>query len=299
MIFLLLKNRYFTTTLLLLLGLVFLSKSRQISTTEEEVSLRAGEVSQLSLQPFYQLESFMKSFRQLTHVNQILEENRQLVMENQILSADIEAAQRRTNEFERTLVALKQPPWLEQSQLGQITGKDFSNLSQVWRISVGEEEGAFIDAPVIGIYQGQVGLAGKIIETSKKSSLMLPLTARNFYVSGTLSKSQLTGLTEGKGENSSLINLLYISKDFEEELALGDELVSSGVSEIYPSGIPIGQIHQFEKDPFSATLDIEIRSYIDLNKIRYVYVLKKREIDLPLFPTEEEEKEGEERDKRE
>jgi len=53
---------------------------------------------------------------------------------------------------------------------------------------------------------------------------------------------------------------------------IGDTIISSGNSAIFPIGITIGKVISFQKIPGGNFYKIKIRFFEDLNRLHYVYV---------------------------
>lgn len=64
--------------------------------------------------------------------------------------------------------------------------------------------------------------------------------------------------------------------DKTSKVEVGDIVVTSGLSEIFPSGIIIGKILKIENDEYGLSKKAFIESQIDLNNIRFVSVLSRK-----------------------
>jgi len=84
------------------------------------------------------------------------------------------------------------------------------------------------------------------------------------YVYGLISgynKAKNTFIVEGISENT--------------EIESGADVVTTGMGDIFPSGILIGTVDTFTKDNFDLTKMLEVKSSVDFGKINYVTVLKR------------------------
>ena len=62
-------------------------------------------------------------------------------------------------------------------------------------------------------------------------------------------------------------------------VAVGDTIVTGGMSDYFPYGIPIGTILNFEKPKLEGYYDIEIELFSNLTLKEFVYVVKNKKID--------------------
>ena len=62
----------------------------------------------------------------------------------------------------------------------------------------------------------------------------------------------------------------YINRD--DDVKIGDEVISSSLSLVYPKGLPIGTISSVEKSYFALFQNITIKPSVDFSKIRFVFV---------------------------
>ncbi len=82
------------------------------------------------------------------------------------------------------------------------------------------------------------GIAGKVIRVTKDYSLALSMLNLNFKLSAKDSRTGNVGMYEWEGGNSRFGYIKYIPQ--EVELRIGDTIVTSGYSSVFPEGIIIG-----------------------------------------------------------
>jgi len=121
------------------------------------------------------------------------------------------------------------------------------------------------------------GLVGYITNVSKNNSkvklisnessldkISVKVKTKDKYVYGLISgydKTKNTFTVEGISENT--------------EIEKGAAVVTTGMGDIFPSGILIGTVDDFTKDNFDLTKMLEVKSSVDFGKINYVTVLKR------------------------
>ena len=87
------------------------------------------------------------------------------------------------------------------------------------------------------------GLAGKISDVSHSFSHILLLTDINFSVAARLEESRKEGVISGTGSRKALLK--YIP--YEDEVKVGDIVITSGLDQLFPPGIPVGFISKIDK----------------------------------------------------
>ena len=72
-------------------------------------------------------------------------------------------------------------------------------------------------------------------------------------------------------------NNLFISGiDNKENIKVGDLVTTSGLSDIFPSGIDIGYIEKIENDKFGISKKAYLKPKSNLDNLRFVLVLKRK-----------------------
>ena len=79
------------------------------------------------------------------------------------------------------------------------------------------------------------------------------------------------GVSEGTGHTT--LKLKYILKN--EELAIGDKLVTSGKDGIYPKGFPAGIVITVNRNKSGIFADIDVMPFINFKRLDEVLIIKK------------------------
>ena len=127
-----------------------------------------------------------------------------------------------------------------------------------------------------GIEEDQVvvandGVIGRIISTSYKTSKVKLITSDKNYVS--VAVNNCNKLLNGD-KNELVIKGINKSDD----IKVGDVVLTSGLSNIYPKGLIIGTVDEIKSDGTYTGYIAKIKISTDINNIRFVAVLKRREI---------------------
>ncbi len=89
------------------------------------------------------------------------------------------------------------------------------------------------------------GVLGQVLRVSDSQSELLLLTDRASGVGGMIARTQETGVL--KGAQNGLCQLVYLSD--KSIVQIGDEVVTSGLSDYFPKGLPLGKVLSITDDP--------------------------------------------------
>lgn len=123
------------------------------------------------------------------------------------------------------------------------------------------------------------GIVGVITQVSESYSLGFSVLNKRWGASAKLQKSGTFGPLSWDGKDSRYANLTGIP--FHVELAVGDTVVTSSYSSVFPEGIMIGTVHSLEKPPGENYYQISVKLAANFRALSYVDVidnLKKAEI---------------------
>lgn len=119
------------------------------------------------------------------------------------------------------------------------------------------------------------GLIGKVISTTKKTSIVELLSNDNYKnkISIKIETEDITvyGLLTLYNSQKNLYHIEGISE--KTEIKAGNLIKTTGFSEIYPGGIVVGTVSKITTDNFDLTKIIEATPSVNFNGISYVTVL--------------------------
>ncbi len=210
--------------------------------------------------PFQYLKNFFSEIFNLKEENRKLKEQLyQIILQQKSYYELIEE-----NKRLKGLLNLKEKK-KEVVSIAKVTRIGTNKLLKTFWIDKGYDHGIKTGMPVITLH----GLAGKVIFTSSKFSEVLSLTDPNFSVSVRVERTRLEGIVSGTGTN--LCVLKYIP--LEEDIAVGDILITSGVDGIFPEGIKVGVVRKVERKK-GFFQNIEVIPYQSDSKIEEVALIK-------------------------
>jgi len=142
------------------------------------------------------------------------------------------------------------------------------NYSSIFSIiiNVGSSDKIFKNQAVLDMN----GLVGKTISVGKNGSKVQLITDKNFAVSVKIGKDMF--LSTFKPMHGKLGYLEGVLKSL--ELHKEDIIYTSGVSEIYPSDLPVAKIISFKNNPDKLYQDVIVEILADIENLNYVFVIQ-------------------------
>ncbi|MDR2782922.1 MAG: rod shape-determining protein MreC [Treponema sp.] len=160
----------------------------------------------------------------------------------------------------------------------QIVGRDPDNLFSAIAINRGRLDGVAVGMPVIAYQNGMEGLVGKVIQTAKFESLVIPLYDARSFVAARLAASRYEGIVEGQGSQDAPLVMRFIQQRVTSEISAGDVVVSSGLGGVYPPEISIGRVTDVNYQEYEISMEIILEPVVDYSRLEYVFVLDKEAV---------------------
>jgi rod shape-determining protein MreC len=114
-----------------------------------------------------------------------------------------------------------------------------------------------------------VGIVGKIVAVFSHTAQVLLITDPGSGVGCILEHNRAQGVVKGGGQN--LCQIHYVMN--EEAIADGEAVLTSGLDQIYPKGLPIGTVVQTRDGNIYKT--IIVKPAAELNRLETVLVIKR------------------------
>jgi rod shape-determining protein MreC len=125
--------------------------------------------------------------------------------------------------------------------------------------------------PDMGVI-GSNGVLGIVKDVSGNFSSVISLLHSDMQISAKIKKNNHLGTILWEGFDHRKVTMLYIPPHV--ELEKGDTIITSGFSQIFPEGIAIGVIDEFEVRRGDNFYTIYIELLTDFNKLEYVHVVQ-------------------------
>jgi len=192
-------------------------------------------------------------------------ENERLRGENDTLKLQINQLQSRAAEADRLarLLNFRQAHQNVPMLGARVIGTSADTASQTVYLDRGERDGIRRNMGVIT----PDGVVGKVIESYSNTSQVLLLSDKDSGVGAMISESRIQSPVGGVGE--PLLSMKYIPND--DEVNLGQHVVTSGMDRIFPRDLPVGTVSQIKSgNPFK---QIRIQPSANLERLEEVIVL--------------------------
>ena len=115
----------------------------------------------------------------------------------------------------------------------------------------------------------QDAAVGYILESHENTSIVLVLTDRYAVIDAVLEKSRARGIIEGNGVDTCILKYLQRSDD----VNVGDLVVTSGLDNIFPKGIPVAKVKSVKRKKSEITPQVEVTPIIDVTRLDEVLII--------------------------
>ena len=216
----------------------------------------------------------------LTNLREHLRTKKSLEKENEELRTQLADAQQNLNQVQlnqEELDNLKSLYDMDQNYAdydkiaANVIGKDAGNWFSVFLIDRGSNDGITVGMNVLA----DGGLAGIVIQVGPNYAKVRSIIDDNSNVSArNLSTSDLcvvSGSLKTMNE-SSLIDFDDL-RDKEDQAKVGDQIVTSNISDMFLEGIPIGYITDIKTDSNNLTKSGHIATIVDFEHLDVVFVI--------------------------
>ncbi len=209
-----------------------------------------------------------------------LTENQRL--QEQIDELTMENAQLQQDKYEldslRELYAIDEATSDYEKTGARVIASDSSNWFYSFIIDKGSEDGIEVDMNVLA----GSGLAGRVVSVGPNYSRVLSIIADNSNVYGTILSSSKNLLVTGDLQammSQGMIRFEQLS-DRDDQVEVGDKVVTSNISSKYLPGIPIGFISSIDTSSNNQTKSGYLTPAVDFQQIQEVLVIleKKQQI---------------------
>lgn len=199
-----------------------------------------------------------------------LEENADLRRTNIELSSQV-ARMREAQIENRTLREMLELREVAEYPLlpAQIVSKDITRQQNHAFVDVGSEDGVEAGMPVIT----QDGVLGQITVTSPDYAVVQTYLNTEFRISAMIEDLQAVGIVRWDGEDPTRLLLEHVVRT--EDVRPGQRVVTSGYSNIYPRGLPIGTVDSVQTLSGRNELLIFLAPAASVRETHYAFVLQR------------------------
>jgi rod shape-determining protein MreC len=147
----------------------------------------------------------------------------------------------------------------------EVIGKSLHLLRNTLTMSVGERDGVKPDMPVIS----ENGLVGKVIAASGRYAVAQLVINKDFRSSAKIQRSRVDGIVTWDG--GDLLHLKNVAK--KQDVQVGDLVMTSEYSNVFPPNIKIGVVSSVTEQPGSLFKEIDLVPSVDFPSLEEVFVI--------------------------
>ena len=118
------------------------------------------------------------------------------------------------------------------------------------------------------------GIIGIIDKTSDNYATAISILNTTSQISAQLKNTNHYGSLKWNSNSPELVQLVDIPKIAQSFLKIGDTIVTSGKSSIFPKGILVGSIHDFKLDDTENYYNLNVKLFNDMTNLEHVYIIE-------------------------
>jgi rod shape-determining protein MreC len=189
-----------------------------------------------------------------------------------ISSTRIEKLEKLVNRLALENVELRDIQGLDTTQLvtnhlqllkASVIGRDPQNINGYLHIDKGTKHGVAKNQPVVSAD----GFVGKIKNAGPATSIVETIENRGFAVSAVDIHTGIHGVVK------SQTTLLFDYVRHTDSIGIGDSLVTSGMSEVFPKGLLIGTVHRVSESNDLFFRNVYVKPAAQINRLVSIYII--------------------------
>jgi rod shape-determining protein MreC len=149
--------------------------------------------------------------------------------------------------------------------VARIQAFSIDRWSRTLTIAKGSGDGIAIDMAAIT----HLGIAGRVIEVTQHTSRVLLSTDPRSNIEAIVQRTRVKGVVEGNSTNG--LALKYIREL--DDVNLGDRIVTSGFSGLFPKGLVIGEVVKIEKGKDNFFKSVQVEPSVSFKKLEEVLIV--------------------------
>jgi rod shape-determining protein MreC len=192
---------------------------------------------------------------------------------NEVLAQE-NAELRRDLERTRQLLTVPVTDTARINQFDFVSAKVMANSTHLYKNFITIDKGA-VDglAPGMAVI-GDAGAVGKVKSVSDRYAVLISLLNVDQQISGQIKRTNHFGTVRWDGTNMRYTSLQFIPRHAIP--VVGDTVVTSGYSAVFPQGIMVGVIREANLKPEAPFWDIRLELAQDFGRLAFVEVIKSK-----------------------
>ncbi len=196
-------------------------------------------------------------------------QNKQLLEENVRLRNQIEEVKSNYSNASLSFVDTSGPYRFEYIPARVIKNTVSRNKNFI-TLDRGEKDGVEKDFGVIS----SNGVVGIVVATSKRYSLVVSILNTDIGISGKIKKNNYFGSVQWQAGDYRYASMYEIPNHL--KISIGDTIITSGYSAVFPEGLDIGLISKVEKNVSNNFFNLEIELLTDYKNLYNVYIVNNK-----------------------
>lgn len=147
-----------------------------------------------------------------------------------------------------------------------VVGKTLISPYNYIVLNAGSDDGIEVNMPVVC----ESGIVGKIMRVGKNYSLAMILFHKDFRASVKIQRTRVDGILVWEG--GEYLSVTNVSKTMDVEL--GDVVITSGYSTIFPPGFEIGVVVEIDNSVPGLFKAIKVKPSVNFTKLEEVFIIK-------------------------
>lgn len=116
------------------------------------------------------------------------------------------------------------------------------------------------------------GIVGRLVSVGGNFSVVMSALHHDFRISSILKKGGETGSVSWDGADPRFLTMINIPKS--AQVAVGDTVLTSNVSDIYPAGIIVGTVAAVDDNKSSNFYKLKLKTATNFSTVQYVYIIE-------------------------
>jgi rod shape-determining protein MreC len=209
-----------------------------------------------------------KSWSGITSYMSLSDENDRLARENARLKNELQ----QRSAYNRNFVLDSISPGFVYFE-ARVINNSVNSVKNYISIDVGTKQGVKKEMGVTG----PDGVVGIIYNCSGNYSTVIPIINTGFKLSVKISRNNYLGSLSWNGKNFRTATMSEIP--IYVDIKVGDTVVTSGFSTIFPQGLPVGFVDSYEKLNSTGFYEINVRLATDFATLEHIYVVDNKNKD--------------------
>jgi rod shape-determining protein MreC len=147
----------------------------------------------------------------------------------------------------------------------QLVAFDPSGWFQTILIDKGRDDGVVLDMAVVSAE----GLVGRVIGVGRHHAKVLLILDGNSAVDAYIQSSRARGVLVGLGRELCLLK--YVQRN--EEVQVGDKVVSSGMGGVFPKGLLVGTVQEVVRGSSGLFQRVEVEPAVNFSRLEEVMIV--------------------------